>query len=649
MGYLLPLAAQTPDTTVRQYSLTEVVVQGAEASAARVATVQQIGVADLIQLSPATAADVVRLVPGAHLQVNSRGEALIYLRGAAERQVALFLDGVPLNVPWDARFDLGLLPASAIGAIEVTKGPFSVLYGPNTAGGVVEIRTKSLSSPGQLVEAAAAGGLPARAEVGVSVHRHTSSALLDLSVAAGVRTADALPRTAHVPFSQSGTRLRTNTDRAQMGMVVRSARTLARGREVALTAAYLSANKGIAPESHLDPDTDLVRYWRYPVLRMGLVALMGEQRLGNDSFARGHAWVQHYAQHIDQYPTAAYDEPEAFQLDGDYTAGLRIAVQAEAVATIIRTSATVLTSLHRQVDAEAGVAAPLQRYRQHVAGAALDITQPIGQQWTVQTGAALEGLATPLTGDKPGRKSQVAWSGAAGVAWHPTAAWTVRAGAARKVRFPTLRELFGTALNRFYPNTSLQPETVWSGEVGLGWLYRTVSVEGTLFVQRTADAIDQRTVEVAGRQLRQRVNLEGSVVYGGEVAGAWSGAAGMRLQGHLTMLRAQGVEKGHKVPLAEKPALVAFLLAEAPVFSTLRASVDVSRIAGAYATERDGQRQRLQSGWLLGTRLSYRLPVHTASATAFVRVDNAMDATVLPQEGLPAPGRILLAGFTIQL
>ena len=54
-----------------------------------------------------TVADAVRLLPGATLSRNNRNEEMIYLRGFDPRQVPVFVDGVPLYVPYDGYVDFG--------------------------------------------------------------------------------------------------------------------------------------------------------------------------------------------------------------------------------------------------------------------------------------------------------------------------------------------------------------------------------------------------------------------------------------------------------------------------------------------------------------------------------------------------------------
>ena len=80
--------------SLRSYDLGEIVIEGSERQAASVATLQRVALAGIAQADAASIDRVVRLIPGAHVQTNSRGETLVYLRNAGERQVAHYaIDG----------------------------------------------------------------------------------------------------------------------------------------------------------------------------------------------------------------------------------------------------------------------------------------------------------------------------------------------------------------------------------------------------------------------------------------------------------------------------------------------------------------------------------------------------------------------------
>ena len=99
--------------------------------------------ADIEAMGARTAADVLRRASGAFVRTAAEGESMIRLRGYRQREVRVFVDGIPINNPYTGRQNLRLLSASNIAEVRVIKGGSSVLYGPNTVGGVVEIITRN--------------------------------------------------------------------------------------------------------------------------------------------------------------------------------------------------------------------------------------------------------------------------------------------------------------------------------------------------------------------------------------------------------------------------------------------------------------------------------------------------------------------------
>jgi iron complex outermembrane receptor protein len=73
---------------------------------------QRLGASEMRLRNADTVADAVRQLPGATLSRNSRNEEMIYLRGFDPRQVPVFVDGVPLYVPYDGYVDFGPSPPS---------------------------------------------------------------------------------------------------------------------------------------------------------------------------------------------------------------------------------------------------------------------------------------------------------------------------------------------------------------------------------------------------------------------------------------------------------------------------------------------------------------------------------------------------------
>ncbi|GAB3973449.1 hypothetical protein GCM10028806_27310 [Spirosoma terrae] len=77
----------------------------------------------------------LNVLPGVTLSsVGARNETMVYVRGFDLRQVPVFIDGIPVYVPYDGYVDLGRFTTFDLAEVNVAKGFSSVTYGPNTLG-----------------------------------------------------------------------------------------------------------------------------------------------------------------------------------------------------------------------------------------------------------------------------------------------------------------------------------------------------------------------------------------------------------------------------------------------------------------------------------------------------------------------------------
>ncbi len=123
------------------FQLGTVVVTGAAQGAEQGA--EQVLGKDAIQKRNAdTVGSAVVALPGTSLSRNSRNEDTVSLRGFDSRQVPMFVDGVPLYVPYDGYIDFARFTTFDLSEIRVAKAGASLLYGPNTLGGAINLVTR---------------------------------------------------------------------------------------------------------------------------------------------------------------------------------------------------------------------------------------------------------------------------------------------------------------------------------------------------------------------------------------------------------------------------------------------------------------------------------------------------------------------------
>jgi iron complex outermembrane recepter protein len=98
---------------------------------------------DAAEMQKYNAKDVssaLRTLPSLVISGNgSRNESTVYLRGFDIRSVPVFIDGIPVYVPYDGYVDLARFTTYDISKIDVAKGYSSMTYGANTIGGAINL------------------------------------------------------------------------------------------------------------------------------------------------------------------------------------------------------------------------------------------------------------------------------------------------------------------------------------------------------------------------------------------------------------------------------------------------------------------------------------------------------------------------------
>src|SRR6202049_3753756 len=136
------IVKQSPDSPFN-LGRVEVTVSAIAAGPSPVAdSIDQTEIRNLDLVNVAKALDYLPGVSIPHLSAN-RNEAGIMVRGFSTRgQVPLYLDGIPISVPYDGYVGFNRFLTSDIAEVEVARGYSSPLLGPNALGGTINLVTQ---------------------------------------------------------------------------------------------------------------------------------------------------------------------------------------------------------------------------------------------------------------------------------------------------------------------------------------------------------------------------------------------------------------------------------------------------------------------------------------------------------------------------
>ena len=171
----------------------------------------------------------------------------------------------------------------------------------------------------------------------------------------------------------------------------------------------------------------------------------------------------------------------------------------------------------------------------------------------VSLGASWDRGSTPETGGREARETIDDWGARVGGSAQIGSRVRFHMGASRRVRFPSLRELYSGALGRFVPNHELAPEVLRAAEGGVTGtveaLGAEVDAQAVFFVQSLSNAIvrtglgdgrfrreNRRRVDAAGIELLGDARW-GAVSLGGDLTWQNVNVTDRRLEGRT--LRAE--------------------------------------------------------------------------------------------------------------
>jgi len=607
--------------------------------------------------------EVLRAMPLIVIRKNSRGESQPTLRGSKERQIGVFLDGVPITISWDHRSDMSIVPMTGAQSVRVVRGSSSVLYGPNTIGGVIEVdiaRGPLRPAP----EAPVSISFSLEETGGTSLSATTTkgfevgNANLMVRAGAGHRANKGVPLPSaareesdlHSQYLVGLDGLRLNSDSRRADGYLAARYMNEGGGWATLTTSVYDLDRGVPPEAHQDNP----RFWRYPEQNRVLIALSGgsgeQETVGgirnfevSFGFDAGSSQINRYE--TESFSTVngreeADDRTITFRAKGGHTLGTRGDLR----------SAFTFSQVGRDEVLNGG---DVTSYGQRLWGVGIESEWRIGNRDATRfsLGAAFDGSDTPKSGDKPPLKGLNDFGFRAGISSLIQDGLVLHANFSRRSRFPSLRELYSGALGRFIPNPNLGAETLLGSEAGLTFGANDSSIQLVGFYQHLKNGIVRSSdVGIDGIPRFKRINHERVKSLGLEFLAVRTMGL-VTLTGDVTIQDVTGIDqKGARVQLEYEPIIIGRVGLETPLGDVFRASGNL-RVMGNQMCENPelGGLQSLPSSGMLDLRLRGFFRLHSGSSLARVEAGvglrNATDASVYDQCGLPQPGRT----FQIQI
>ena len=252
----------TDKDSLKSFELGEVIVTGSSTTNSS----SEIKSQDLKRFQKTSISSALNLLPGVSVSlVGGRNEAMVYIRGYDLRQVPVFVDGMPVYVPYDGYIDLARLQSENISKISVSKGFSSLLYGANSMGGAINIIS---SKPASLLDISgntggffgAKGFNGYNSSLNLGTKHDKWYALANFSLLK--RDFSTLPSGFDTLKTETDYK-RDNSYTQDLQYQVKAGFQPKAGHEYAISYSGIRSQKGVPVYLGTNP-SNKVRYWQYP-------------------------------------------------------------------------------------------------------------------------------------------------------------------------------------------------------------------------------------------------------------------------------------------------------------------------------------------------------------------------------------------------
>ncbi len=656
-------AAVTDDTTTAPYTLGTAVVTATGAPRAG-ENVDSVNAAQIDELGARTLDEALRATPGLTISPGPQGIPRIMMRGLPPRQTQLFLNGVPLNAAADGQFDPSLIATEYISRVDVIEGASSVLYGPGTNAGVINVVTRRGTE-------GVHGG--AATEFGTGNSRRFAG-----DVSGGNETINAFVSASQTRSDEfplpDGTK-RTNSDSLRTN-VLANVGIRAGDWRVGITGTAVDGRGGLPPNTIAstasNPYTTAQQFRRLNDISGQSLQVDADYAPSGPLSLRFSGFVNHLYTVQDRYDDASYStmsNPTVqtyHQVDDMTVTGGRAQARYDfeafgslTAAFNFRQEQDTLTGYIRNVPVVAGSgsgggagggkgsgsgggngsgAGATQTYafgkldQNNIArtySTAIEYQVSPLPRLHLTAGVSHEIFDTSVAQDNGNQ-----WM--LGATYDLTSRLQPYVSYSRKIRFPTLDQLFDPTQG----NAGLAPERSSNIEGGVVW---NLASGSDVRIGGFSNRVDNF---IQNDRTSQRYFNSDVVSNGAQISGTFALTDNLTIRPGYTYMDVYSRQTGAQQDY--RPAQVLNLSAAWRFLPTWRLSGDVYAQFGSVVTNRSNATDQVGFGnyWLANVQLQKQLPAYNAEV--HLRVTNLFDRAYEYAVGYPAPGREIFVGASVR-
>lgn len=529
----------TTSQSQRVFQLGEVVVSGSRSfdSTNTLSTVK------IEKFNRVDVSSALNTLPGISIaNVGPRNESVVYVRGFDLRQVPVFIDGIPVYVPYDGYVDMGRFTTFDLSEISVSKGFSSITYGPNTMGGAINLVSRKPMNKFEVN-----GRIGAFSGEGFRWNLNAGSNLgkFYFQVGASQLKQETFPMSSDfTPRRYQPDDDRENAYRDDRKISAKVGFTPNANHEIVLGYVNQQSKKGTPPYLGADPN-NRARFWQWPKWNKESIYLISNSSLGEKHKVKTRWYYDTFVNELFSYDDTTYTaitKPYAFKsFYDDYTIGGNAEIESRQFNNnILKLSIQAKRDIHR----ENNQGEPQRTFTDNTLSIGLENSYKIAS-FTFVPGISYNARNSVKAQDYNATTQEVsdfasndnnAFNAQLGVFYDIGVGHSLSASVARKTRFATLKDRYSYRMGQAIPNPDLHAEVALSYDLTYnGKVNDKLSFQASVYRNEISDVIQQVDNVQPGRFQLQ--NAGEALFYGYELSVNYSIVKGLNAGANYSYIR----------------------------------------------------------------------------------------------------------------
>jgi iron complex outermembrane receptor protein len=445
----------------------------------------------------------LNLLPGVTLTASGpRNESMVAIRGFDLRQVPVYMDGIPVYVPYDGYVDLARFTTFDLAAIDVSKGFSSVLYGPNSLGGSINLISRK---PSKLLEYD--GSLGMINSNGYKGNINIGSNFGKFYVQGGFSYLDrnsTRMSSDFVPMKNEDGKQRDNSYRTDQKISFKIGWTPTEKSEYAIGYINQQGEKGNPVYAGDDTQNSLLakpRYWQWPNWDKESYYFISNSSFDSKNSFKTRLYFDRFKNTLKSYDDATYSamtKAYAFEsLYNDYTYGGNVAYNTQILP---KNDLKIAAHFKEDVHRENNMGEPVRHFTDNTISIGIEDIYKISSKLTLIPGVSYNirknteaedyNSTTKIISDYPTADASAAFNSQIGLFYDLNKEQKLSATVSQKTRFATIKDRYSYRMGTAIPNPDLKPEKAVNYELNYtATLFNKINFQTALFYSTLSDAI----------------------------------------------------------------------------------------------------------------------------------------------------------------